>query len=392
MDFSQIFQKLLTIHSLQGYVLYILFLFLFLYGYFLYPACLVLIEQVVKHKGKVSHIDRSWEGVVSIIIAVKNGEGSVRPRLDNLLSQQGLAAREHEIILVSDGSIDRTVEEANSLGLENVRVIKVPVNRGKPFCLNLAVSIARGDILIFADVRQEFSADAMDSLLLNFSDPGVGAVSGQLFPSESKDGVGKGMDLYWKIEKKIRTSESAFGSCIGCTGAIYAMRRNLYSPIPSDTLLDDVVIPVKTLERGKRVLYELDAHAFDGQVLSIEKERTRKARTIAGNFQMLFRYPHWLVCLGPKLSWMYFSHKISRLLAPFCLPVLLVLPLFYRDEPFIVALGLFQMASVFYALLGFVLPTSKLPLLSKLSAFLFMNLMVYRGLYNYLRGTYKSGW
>ena len=372
---------------------YAIFLLFFLYGYFLYPGILVLLEKIgfpkrpIQTGGDLSSVCKS----ISYVISVKNGQDVVSKRIGNLLAQD-LEGIDTEIILVSDGSTDRTVEVAEGAGAENLRVIQVPVNRGKPYCLNLALTEARGDVIVFADVRQEFEPDAVRKLIANFSDPSVGAVSGQLFPAESKVGSGKGMDLYWKIEKRIRSLESAFASCIGCTGAIYALRRELYVPIPDDTLLDDVVIPMKVLEKGGRVLYELGAHAYDSQKLELSKESIRKARTIAGNFQMLFRYPHWLFSLGTIHSWMFFSHKISRLLAPFCLPVLLVLPLLNLMDPLMVGLGTVQAIIMVYAVFGLCCPAVKLPLLSKVSAFLFMNMMVYRGFYNYIRGAYKSGW
>lgn len=380
-----------TAGTLQS--LYAVFLFIFLYGYFLYPGILVLLDKTGVPKKRVlgQGLQTFPCKSVSYVISVKNGEESVGKRIDNLLAQE-LEGVSTEIILLSDGSTDRTVETALETGLENLRIVRVPVNRGKPFCLNLALSIAKGEIIVFADVRQDFETDAVSQLLANFKDPSVGAVSGQLFPAESRKGSGKGMDLYWKIEKRIRTLESGFSSCIGCTGAIYALRKELYAPIPSDTLLDDVVIPMQTLESGNRVLYELDARAYDFQKLELGKESVRKARTIAGNFQMLFRYPQWLVALGPVSSGMYFSHKISRLVAPFCLPVLLLIPLAQLQDPVLAGLAILQTSVFCYAMLGLLCSGLRLPLLSKVSAFLFMNFMVYRGFYNYLRGAYKSGW
>ena len=123
----------------------------------------------------------------------------------------------------------------------------------------------------------------------HFNDSSVVAVSGQLFPHGSIGGASRGIDFYWKLEKSLRNAEAKHDSCIGCTGAIYALRRESYSPIPQDTLLDDVIIPMQAVTGGRRVLFDAEARAYDPQRLDVKREIYRKPRTLAGNFQMLVR-------------------------------------------------------------------------------------------------------
>jgi len=87
--------------------------------------------------------------------------------------------------------------------------------------------------------------------------PEVGAASGELL-LETAPGVpsSDALGIYWKIEKVVRKLESASGSVVGVTGAIYAIRRELYTEIPQGTLLDDVFVPMNVARVGKRVIFQ----------------------------------------------------------------------------------------------------------------------------------------
>ena len=162
------------------------------------------------------------------------------------------------------------------------------VRRGKAAVLNDVVPRASGAIVVLADARQRFEPDTVRALTRPFADPAVGAVSGELILTETPDGptVGRGVGVYWRYEKLIRKSESRVDSTVGATGAIYAIRRELFEPIPEDTLLDDVLIPLRIVRRGYRVLFEPAARAWDRVAASAGEELARKVRTLAGNFQL----------------------------------------------------------------------------------------------------------
>ena len=156
----------------------------------------------------------------------------------------------------------------------------------------------------------------------------------------------KGMGLYWRIEKKVREWESASGSVVGATGALYAVRRNLLVPVPSETILDDVYIPMQVVRQGARVVFDPRARAWDLPNLGTSREFARKVRTLSGNYQLLQLAP-WLLGRENPLRFQFVSHKLLRLLAPFALATALVTSFFLREPVYRVALGL-QLA--FYAL------------------------------------------
>ncbi len=137
-------------------------------------------------------------------------------------------------------------------------------SNGKAHALNEAVKNATGEILVFLDTRQLIEPDAISELVSCFADSTVGAVSGELLlESSSKAPAQDGLGIYWKIEKAMRKLESASGSVVGVTGAIYAIRRELYTEIPAGTILDDVFVPMHIARMGKRVVFQPLAIARD---------------------------------------------------------------------------------------------------------------------------------
>ena len=265
------------------------------------------------------------EPSVTIIVSAHNEADRIERRLRNLLSLDYPADR-LEIILGSDGSTDDTVERARAFEPEGVVVAEFSNRRGKPALLNALVPRAKGDIVVFADARQRFDRMALRALVSNFADPGVGVVSGHLIMTAGTDAEigGEGAAMYWHYEKLIRSTESKSGSTVGATGAIYAIRRSLFEPLPVDTILDDVVIPVRIARRGYQVVFEPEAKAFDVAPPTAQGELVRKTRTIGGTFQ-LFARERWL--LNPRVNPLWFetvSHKALRLTLPVLLAALFV--------------------------------------------------------------------
>jgi cellulose synthase/poly-beta-1,6-N-acetylglucosamine synthase-like glycosyltransferase len=258
-----------------------------------------------------------YEPRVSLVVAAHNEANRIQGRIQNLLSLDYPRDR-LEILVGVDGATDGTAEAARAYESDGVRVSAYEIRRGKPAVLNDLVAKCRGEIVVFADARQRFDVGALRALVSDFADPAVGAVSGELMLTDSAEGtpVGKGVGCYWRYEKFIRGNESSVDSAVGATGAIYAIRRDLFQPIPGDTVLDDVLIPMQIARGGSRVLFEPGARAYDRVAASAQEEFTRKVRTIAGNFQ-LFARERWLLNPWRNRLWLQtVSHKGLRLLTP----------------------------------------------------------------------------
>jgi cellulose synthase/poly-beta-1,6-N-acetylglucosamine synthase-like glycosyltransferase len=253
---------------------------------------------------------------VSIVVIAYNEAARIEAKLENLLALDYPRDR-LEIIVGSDGSTDDTVERARRFEAAGVRVQAFHRRRGKPAVINALVPQTRGEIVVFADVRQMFDPQAVRALVANFADPTTGAVSGCLvLEDRHAAGAGHGTAFYWRYERLIRATESKAGSCIGATGAIYAIRRALFEPVPEDTILDDMLVPLRMVRRGFRIVFEPEARAYDATAQTAQQEFTRKTRTIAGTFQ-LFARESWL--LNPARNPLWFetvSHKGLRLTLP----------------------------------------------------------------------------
>jgi poly-beta-1,6-N-acetyl-D-glucosamine synthase len=290
---------------------------------------------------------------VSAVMVVRNEEEVIARKLENLLSLE-YPADKLEVVVVSDGSSDRTsailaeYSQDSSEG-SRVRTLMKPSSEGKAAGLNNAIQIAKGEILLFTDARQQIEPAALRMLVENFSDPTVGAASGELMLGDPSTGeTGKGMGLYWRIEKTIRELESAAGSVAGATGAIYCARRSLLvsAPLPEGTILDDVLLPMQVVRQGSRVIFDSRARAWDSPDLGDGREFSRKVRTLSGNYQLLQLAP-WLLTSEDPIRFEFISHKLSRLAVPFALLALLIASIFLPEPFYRLTLGL-QLA--FYAL------------------------------------------
>ena len=328
---------------------------------------------------------------VCVLIVAHNEEPRIGARIENLLAAD-YPPEKLRVLLVSDGSTDATVARAQTFDPTRVNVLAQPTRAGKAAGLNAALALVTSEIVVFTDARQRFAPDAIARLAAHFADPRIGAVSGALEIEAASSAAGAGVDAYWRMEKALRSAESRVDSCIGCTGAIYAIRRALFTPIPADTLLDDVVIPMHIAATGARVIHDSDALAFDHQTLEPASEQRRKQRTLAGNFQMLFRYPGWLLPWRHRLWWQLLSHKYLRLAAPLFLVTTFAANLALAAQPAYRAILAGHVLFYTAAALGLALRARRWRVLSLPAGFVFLNFMTLRGLLYFLSHRDRSGW
>lgn len=329
------------------------------YVYAGYPLLLAAWARVAARPARRRPADdRTPWPALSIVIAARNEGARLPARVRNLLDLPYPGSR--EIIIVSDGSTDAPARALAPFE-SDVRLIEIP-STGKPAALNAGVDAATGDILVFADARQTFDRGALEALASNFADPSVGGVTGELVldceatPDEGGSTIGEGVGLYWKYEKWLRRQEGLIASTLGATGAIYALRRSLWRPLPHHTLLDDVLAPMRAVLTGHRVVFEERAVAYDRASPDAAAESRRKTRTLAGNYQMLALEPLVLVPMRNPVWLQYLSHKVGRLVVPWALLAALVssVALAPRHWGYTAALGA-QLAFYGLAILGGIL-------------------------------------
>jgi biofilm PGA synthesis N-glycosyltransferase PgaC len=341
---------------------------------------------------------------VSILIAAHN-EAAVLPRKLKNLAELNYPEELLEILVVSDGSTDETERVLKTSNNLRLRALLLPDHFGKVVALNRGIAAATGDVIVFMDARQQIETDAVAKLVRNFSDPAVGCVSGELMLRSSESGkTHDGLGLYWRLEKWIRKLESDTGSVIGATGALYAARRELLAPMPEAVLLfkagdwkvrpivDDLYLPLSVASKGKRIVFEPEARAWDEFANCKMKEFQRKVRTLTGNYQLIELAP-WLLTRANPLRFRFFSHKLARLVAPFALTILFVAS-FWLQGPIYRAALIFQ--ACFYASSAGAVFRQPFGIVTRLgkatSAFLLLNAAAAVALFTFISGRRRAAW
>lgn len=337
---------------------------LVVYAYAGYP---VMVALLARARGRTP-APQDVAPPVSVLVAACNEEARIAARVRDILAQD-YPGDCIEVIVASDGSTDGTVHAAQ-LDDPRVRVLDLQPNGGKAVALNAAAAAARHGVLVFADARQRFAPGALRALVAPMADPRVGGVSGELLIGE---GVGN-PGLYWKMETRLRSDEARLGWLHGASGAIHAVRRALYVPMPPGTVLDDMWTPLQTLRAGQYTWMARDAVAIDSASATLGEEFRRKLRTLAGNWQLIARLP-WLLhpARNPVfLAWV--SHKLLRLLVPWALLLALLASALAPPLPYRLLFAL-QLAAYALAALAWMKPAlaRQVPLLPAAGTFLMLN-------------------
>ena len=368
--------------------------FLILYCYAGYPVFIWIIARLFPRPVKKS----PFLPDISILIAVYNEEDVIGNKIKNLL-RLDYPPEKMEILIGSDGSTDRTNEIIKSAGSAKITLIENATRRGKIATINELASKAKGAILVFTDARQEFARTALAELTANFADPSVGCVSGELIFAEEEGATAKGINLYWNYEKFIRGSESRVHSMLGATGAIYAIRKELFVPPPETTILDDMYIPFRIILRGYRAILDGSAKAYDRIASTPKEEYRRKTRTLYGNYQIFSLLPQMFIPFKSPIALQLFSHKFLRVAAPFILILLFVFNWLLVDINFY--FNFLMLQSLFYAsaAAGFFLKEKKggpLGLLAKTCyipyVFCLLNFSALAGFWRFLTARQEITW
>jgi biofilm PGA synthesis N-glycosyltransferase PgaC len=287
---------------------------------------------------------------VSLIIPAHNEEKVIRNKIENSLALD-YPEELFSIVIISDGSADRTDEITNELASRlRIRLIQYQPRRGKPYALNIGVAGSESEIIVFSDANIRYEPDSLRILVKNFSDPSVGCACGKVLLEKAKgsaEPLGEG--LYMKYERFIHQNESRFHTMIGTDGAMYAIRRELFKPLPEDTVVDDFVIAMSVLENNYRIVYESKAIGYEEAASSVGQEFKRKVRMIAGGFQAIgILGPVLNPLLHPIIFFQFVSHKLLRWLAPVFMLALLI------TNPFLLFSHIYQ-STLFAQLLFYAL-------------------------------------
>jgi cellulose synthase/poly-beta-1,6-N-acetylglucosamine synthase-like glycosyltransferase len=334
-----------------------------IYVYAVYPLLLGLLAR--RRRAEPSVASQACPEV-TLVIPAYNEAKIIRQKLDNSLAIDAPCDR-LEILVASDGSDDETNEIARDYENQGVKLAASPTRCGKISALNRAIPEASDDIVVLCDANVMFDPDAIRRLARHFTDLKVGAVTGDVRIQSEDAPFGESEGLYYKYERAIQRWESAIGSIVGVDGGMYAIRKELFRPLPADTILDDFVISMNIARAGYRVIYDPTAVATENATLDVRQEFRRKVRIVAGGFRELLRGEAVPGIRQLQLLWSYVSHKLLRWLVPWFLLILLACSaaLAVRAGPRSLLAVLLYLQIAFYslALIGCTRPNAHWPAL-----------------------------
>lgn len=296
---------------------------LVLYSYCLYPIVLVVLS-VFRRDRPISQnaVDLPR---VTVVISAYNEKDTLASRIDNLFKLDYPSERLN-FLIGSDGSDDGSNDILNRCQSDRLRILMFRNRRGKAAMLNELVPQVTAEIVVLSDANTRYDSMAIRNLVCPFSDSRVGAVCGQLLLESPGNSVGGfGERLYWKYENALKRLESNVSSALSAAGAVYAIRKRLFHPLPTSKIVaDDFLIPLNILRAGYRVVYEPTAIAYEKPAGSMIGEFRRKVRIGAANFHGLSEYGRLLLPEAGFIAFALWSHKIIRWIAPFLLVTIFV--------------------------------------------------------------------
>ena len=312
---------------------------------------------------------------LTVVVAARDEAPNIAARVHNLLASH-YPPQHLRVLVVDDGSRDGTADAVESLGDPRVRVLRLAQPGGKALALNAAMAQVDTPLTVFADARQRFLPNAIAALSAPFDDPAVGAVAGELVLTEndaSGDPVAAN-GAYWRLERALRDAEGRLGWAHAASGAIYAIRTELFRPLPKGLLLDDVYTPLQVVRSGQVIRVARDAVAHEPATAELGREFRRKVRTLTGNWQLIAVQPWLLHPLHNPVFFAWSSHKFSRLLAPWALLVALLAAPFAASALVVAAFWL-QLAAYALALSTILFPivARRVPLAGTAGSFVALN-------------------
>lgn len=357
---------------------------LVLHCYLLFPVTLPFVSEIFKRKKNVV-ADSDELPTVSILISAYNEEAVIERKIQNIL-EIDYPKEKLEVLIGDDGSADRTAEIVARYADQGITLVKAPKNAGKAAMLNRLNSIAKNDILVLCDANTMFFPNVVRKLVQPFQDKKIGCACGHLILSDKSGSVlGRGESSYWDLESEIKKFEGVLDRLIGGNGALYAIRRELYTELPvKKSVMDDFFIATKVLQKGYFCTFVSSAIGTEQTSKESSGEFRRKVRIGRANFNFLLSYMPLLNPFRPLTAYLFFSHKILRWFSPH------ILILLYVANALLLTSGLFY--QVTFCIMTLVLLVSLFKIVPAGYYFLSMNFAILKGFFLAFSREKSGGW
>ncbi|MCF8225410.1 MAG: glycosyltransferase [Bacteroidales bacterium] len=369
---------------------------LILHSYLIFPFVLQLLAYK-KRQNELIYTESELPAV-TVVMSVFNEENVLAEKIDSIFSSDYPAGK-IKLFLGSDASTDKTNGIIKAYAAKN-RLIEYRMyesRRGKPNVINDLIKKVSNGIVVMTDAKAIFHPDAVRNLVKHFKNRDIGIVGANIQDSTGKkSGVSAPEKAFMTREIVMKYREGlVWGAAMGLYGALYAVRRPLFTPVPKGFAVDDFFITLNVLRQKKRSILEMNAITYENVPDLISEEYRRKVRIASGNYSNMSYFLKELVSLWKGASFAYFSHKVIRWMGPFILIALAISNILLYNQHLFYKVSLFAAAGLLiFSLFDILLSKIGLHIvfLRFVRHFISMNVALLHGFINYIRGITKDVW
>lgn len=384
-------------------IIYWVAVFGIFHSYVLYPILLKIFASGKRNSYHNFEAADKHLPKVSILLSIFNEEIVIEDKINSVFNTS-YPSEKIEFLIGSDNSTDKSNEivERLAVGDQRIKFLPFKTRQGKQNVINQLVGKSTGDILILTDANVLFDENTLFEIVKFFKEPKVGLVDTRMHHIGLDDeGISKQESAYIGREVQIKNQESVlWGTMMGPFGGCYAIRKNLYQPVPQNFLVDDFYINMKVLEQGYFAINNLEAKVYEDVSNNLWDEFKRKIRIATGNFQNLKVFGYLLFkSLYSKnvlrgLGFTFFSHKVLRWIIPFLIILLLAVNVFLIHKPMYLALLIGLVFSFAIPLFDFLLKkvSINISLFRFATHFYSMNLALLIGFFRFVKGVKSGVW
>ena len=289
--------------------------------YVAYPILLSILAKRKSENQTQYGNNEEWPSI-SILMAFHNESDVLEKKLINL-NKINYPLSKVEILVGSDASDDGSdhIVQTWSHQYPHTTFQRFDQRVGKIHIINHLAGISRGEILVISDANVFCEPDCLHFMIRHFKNSMIGLVDSNMKHfGFQRDGISMQEHRYISREMKMKHHESLiWGAMMGPSGGFYAVRKELFQPVPRNFLVDDFYINLNVLSSGKKSIHEINAEVYEDISNSISEEFRRKVRIAAGNFQNLSKFAKFLLKPFSTIGFSFISHKVLRWLGPFLL-------------------------------------------------------------------------
>lgn len=364
------------------------------YGIILY--ILVKIKKLILKPNVL--LSSNYFPTVTLLIAAYNEENYIQEKINNCLEIE-YPQDKLKIIFVTDGSTDATPNIISRYS--NIQLFHTPERNGKMAAIKRVMPSVQTEIVVFTDANTYLNKEAISELVKHYQNEKVGAVAGEkkILVETAADASSAGEGFYWKYESILKKWDYQLYSNVGAAGELFSIRKNLYQPVETDSIIDDHMIAMRIAERGYIIAYEPNAYAMETASANTKEELKRKIRIAAGGMQSIIRLKKSANPFhNPIFTFQYISHRVLRwTITPFLLIAAFILNITIVSKyqiPLYILLLICQMLFYSLAILGYYFEQKhiKIKIFFIPYYFCMMNYAVIAGIIRYFRKNQSAAW